>query len=51
MIFAAGGDIGGGKTHILSLANELAKCNDLRLVCFRKGVMSEEGAAMGIEEI
>lgn len=49
MIFAAGGDIGGGKTHILSLANELAKCNDLRLVCFRKGVMSEEGEAMGLD--
>ena len=49
MIFAAGGDIGGGKTHILSLANELAKCNDLRLVCFRKGVMSEEAGAMGLD--
>ena len=43
MIFAAGGDIGGGKTHILSLAKELAKDNDLRLVSFRKGVLSEEG--------
>ncbi|MBR3719239.1 MAG: glycosyltransferase, partial [Firmicutes bacterium] len=49
MIFAAGGDIGGGKTHILSLAKELAKDNDLRLVSFRKGVLSEEGMEMGID--
>ena len=49
MIFAAGGDIGGGKTHILSLANQLARSNDLRLVCFRRGVMSEEGLEMGLD--
>ncbi len=51
MLFAAGGDIGGGKTHILSLAKELAKDNDLRLVSFRKGVLSEEGMDMGIDTV
>ncbi|MBQ1888788.1 MAG: glycosyltransferase, partial [Firmicutes bacterium] len=51
MIFAAGGDIGGGKTHILSLARELSRENDLRLVCFRKGVMSSEAAEMGIDVV
>ena len=51
LLFAAGGDIGGGKTHILSLAKELAKDNDLRLVCFRRGVMSEEGTLMGIDTV
>ena len=51
MLFAAGGDIGGGKTHILSLAKELSKTNDLRLVCFRKGQMSDEGPGMGIDTV
>lgn len=51
MLFAAGGDIGGGKTHILSLAKELSKTNDLRLVCFRKGEMSDEGPGMGIDTV
>ena len=51
MLFAAGGDIGGGKTHILSLAKELAKDNDLRLVSFRRGVLSQEGMEMGIDTV
>ncbi|MCR4804365.1 MAG: glycosyltransferase, partial [Clostridia bacterium] len=49
MLFAAGGDIGGGKTHILSLAKELAKDNDLKLVSFRRGVLSQEAMDMGID--
>ncbi len=49
MIFAAGGDIGGGKTHILSLAKELSKDNELRLVSFRREVLSREGREMGID--
>ncbi len=49
MIFAAGGDIGGGKTHILSLARELAKDNELRLVSFRRGAFADEAIAMGID--
>lgn len=48
MLFAAGGDIGGGKTHILSLARELSESNELVLVSFRSGVLSSEGRSMGL---
>ncbi|MGI6751236.1 MAG: polysaccharide pyruvyl transferase CsaB [Anaerovoracaceae bacterium] len=51
MLFAAGGDIGGGKTHILSLARELSENNQLRILSFRKGPLSEEGKEMGLEVI
>ena len=49
MVFAAGGDMGGAKTHILSLAKELSADNELRLISFRKGVLSREAAEMGID--
>jgi polysaccharide pyruvyl transferase CsaB len=51
MLFAAGGDIGGGKTHILSLARELSETNDLRLVSFRSGVLADEGREMGLDVV
>ncbi|MGI6734556.1 MAG: polysaccharide pyruvyl transferase CsaB [Anaerovoracaceae bacterium] len=51
MLFAAGGDIGGGKTHILSLARELSENNDLRLVSFRSGVLADEGREMGLDVV
>ena len=49
MLFAAGGDIGGGKTHILSLARELSNNNKLRLVSFRDGVLADEGKDMNLD--
>jgi L-malate glycosyltransferase len=49
MLFAAGGDIGGGKTHILSLARELSVSNHLKLVSFRSGVLADEGREMGLD--
>lgn len=49
LIFYAGGDRGGAKPHILTLARELSKENALRLVCFRKGETASEAAAMGID--
>ncbi len=49
MMFAAGGDVGGGKTHILSITREVARDNELRLICFRRGIMSEEAPSMGID--
>lgn len=49
MIFAAGGDIGGGKTHILSIARELSKTGELRLVSFRRSVLSREARETGME--
>ncbi len=51
MVFAAGGDIGGGKTHILSMAAELSGTNELRLVCFRRGLMADEAVEMGIDTV
>jgi len=49
MIFYAGGDIGGATTHILSLAKELSKTEDVRLVSFRRGVFSRRAESMGID--
>jgi polysaccharide pyruvyl transferase CsaB len=51
LIFAAGGDIGGGKTHILSLTKRLAEDNEVRLICFRVGQMSREAEEMGISTV
>ena len=51
MLFAGGGDIGGGKTHILSLAKELSKNNDVRLVSFREGIFADDSKAMGIDTV
>lgn len=51
MLFAAGGDIGGGKTHILSLAKELSADNELKLLSFRKGVLADEAREMGLDTI
>lgn len=51
MLFAAGGDIGGGKTHILSLARELSADNQVCLVSFHKGVLADEGREMGLNVI
>ena len=47
MLFAAGGDIGGGKTHILSLAGGWQK----RSCGSSKGVLSMEAREMGIDTV
>ncbi|MCL1905701.1 MAG: polysaccharide pyruvyl transferase CsaB [Clostridiales bacterium] len=49
MHFAGGGDIGGAKTHILSLTRELMSGNTVCLVSFRKGPFAEEGRSLGID--
>lgn len=51
MLFAAGGDIGGGKTHILSLAKKLSADDELVLLSFRKGVLADEAREMGLTTI
>ncbi|MDO5331255.1 MAG: polysaccharide pyruvyl transferase CsaB [Bacillota bacterium] len=51
MLLAGGGDIGGGKTHILSLAKELSKTNDVLLLSFRKGSFADDSIAMGINTV
>ena len=43
-----GGDTGGAKTHVHSLLTYLGQVVDVRLVCFRKGIFSEEAQALGI---
>ncbi len=49
MHFAGGGDIGGAKTHILSLGKELSRENEFHLVSFRPGPFAEEARALGLD--
>ena len=44
-----GGDIGGAKSHVLSLVKELNKHIDVKIVSFRPGVFSEDARSMGID--
>lgn len=43
-----GGDIGGAKSHVLSLVNELSKHIDIKLISFRTGVFADEACELGI---
>jgi polysaccharide pyruvyl transferase CsaB len=49
MHFAGGGDIGGAKTHIISLGRELAREHQFQLVSFRRGPFAEEARAAGLQ--
>ncbi|MBO4992616.1 MAG: polysaccharide pyruvyl transferase CsaB [Firmicutes bacterium] len=51
MLLVAGGDIGGGKTHILSLAKRLSTTNDVVVFSFRSGVLTDEAQEMGLNVI
>ena len=44
----SGGDVGGAKTHVLTLLREVGKRIEAHLVCFMEGEFSEEARAMGI---
>ncbi len=44
-----GGDVGGAKTHVLSLLERLSKEEDILLVSFRDGEFSDEAKALGIK--
>ncbi|HBQ65188.1 MAG TPA: polysaccharide pyruvyl transferase CsaB, partial [Clostridiales bacterium] len=46
---SCGGDIGGAKTHILSLISELGKHIQVSLVSLRKSPFASDAAAMGID--
>ena len=37
MHLISGGDVGGAKTHVISLLEELSKGNEVELVCFVDG--------------
>lgn len=47
----SGGDVGGAKTHVLSLLQGLGKTQAVRLVCFTGGAFAEEAAQMGIDTL
>ena len=51
MHFAGGGDVGGAKTHIISLGQQLARDNDFCLVSFRKGPFAEEAEQAGLQVV
>ena len=42
MHLISGGDVGGAKTHVISLLEELSKRNEVELVCFVEGPFAQE---------
>lgn len=44
----SGGDVGGAKTHVLSLLSELGKEHKVKLVCFVEGPFAQEARELGI---
>lgn len=44
----SGGDVGGAKTHVLSLLQELSKVITAELICFREGDFAAEARQLGI---
>lgn len=51
MHLISGGDVGGAKTHVLSLLQGLGKTDTVRLVCFMEGAFSQEAREMGIDTL
>ncbi|MEW6242892.1 MAG: glycosyltransferase family 4 protein [Bacillota bacterium] len=47
----SGGDIGGGKTHVLTLVSEIQKEISAQIMCFMEGSFSQEARAMGLDVI
>ena len=45
----SGGDVGGAKTHVLSLLQGLGKTDEPRLVCFTDGEFAADARKMGID--
>ena len=43
----SGGDVGGAKTHVLSLLEGLGKTQTVRLVCFMDGPFAQEARELG----
>jgi polysaccharide pyruvyl transferase CsaB len=44
----SGGDVGGAKTHVLSLLERLGKTDEVLLVCFTDGDFADEARSLGI---
>ena len=47
----SGGDVGGAKTHVLSLLEGLGKTQTVRLVCFMDGPFAQEARELGIDTV
>lgn len=45
----SGGDVGGAKTHVLSLLAELSRSIEVTMVCFMEGEFTAEARALGID--
>lgn len=45
----SGGDVGGAKTHVLSLLNGLRETEQVRLICFTDGDFAAEARELGID--
>ena len=48
MHLISGGDVGGAKTHVINLLEELSKGNEVELVCFVDGPFAREACEKGI---
>ncbi|MBO6011126.1 MAG: polysaccharide pyruvyl transferase CsaB [Oscillospiraceae bacterium] len=47
----SGGDVGGAKTHVLTLLRELSRTMEIRLVCFMEAEFTEDARAMGLDPV
>lgn len=47
----SGGDVGGAKTHVLTLLRGLGRTETVRLVCFMEGPFAQEAREMGIDTL
>ena len=45
----SGGDVGGAKTHVLTLVKELQKNLTVKIICFIEGPFAQEARDMGID--
>lgn len=51
MHLISGGDVGGAKTHVLTLLQGLGRTETVRLVCFMEGPFTKEAREMGIDTL
>lgn len=47
----SGGDVGGAKTHVLSLLAGLKQTEQVRLVCFMEGSFADEARDLGVDTV
>ena len=49
MHLMGGGDVGGAKTHIMSLVGALSRRHEVRLISFREGDFARQAGERGID--